>query len=116
MKFDGPVTLLQVNAMDITFNNSPLTTVPLTTVSPTTLQFIFTAPKDGTYTFTINKQYLQDDLGRTLPSDVVFSRLVEGSCGPSYLASLSNNEICRCLRTDNLCECDCGDMGASMQY
>ena len=73
--------------------------------------------RDGTYTFTLKKENLQDDLQRTLPSDIVFSRIVEGSCGPSYLASLSNsNEICHCLRSADMCECDCGDMGASMQY
>ena len=43
MKFDGPVTLLQVNSMQISENAKLLTTVPVTAVSPTTLQFIFTA-------------------------------------------------------------------------
>ena len=60
---------------------------------------------------------MQDDLQRELPENIVFNRIVDSACGPAYLASLSQEAgVCRCRRSSDQCECQCGGMGASMVY
>lgn len=116
MSFDEPITLVQAEAVEVTLNGEK-TVLSVTSLDATTLQFIYTAPNEGTAVFELKKEMVKDDLQRVLPSDVQFTRIVEGACGPSYLASLSQEAgVCRCRRSVDKCECQCGDLGASMDY
>ena len=110
------MTLVQTEAVEVTMNDE-IVTLSASSLDPTTLQFAYKIPMQGKVVFTLKKEAIQDDLHRPLPQNVKFTRFVGNACGPSYLASLSQNtSVCRCRRSYDQCECQCGDMGASLHY
>ena len=84
------------------------------------IRFEYTVPSEAAkavLTITLRGEAVQDDMQRALPSDVTFTRRVESPCGPAYLAALSANAgVCRCRRSSARCECQCGKLGASMEF
>lgn len=110
------MTLVQEEAVEVTMEDETIT-LAATSADPTTIEFAYKIPVQGKVTFTLKKEAIQDDLQRSLPANVEFTRIVGSACGPSYLASLSQNaSVCRCRRSYDQCECQCGELGASMQY
>ena len=114
--FDEPITLVDADAIEVTVDEET-EVISAVAVDSTTLQFTYQVPVQGTAMFVVKKEAVQDDLQRELPENIVFNRIVDSACGPAYLASLSQEAgVCRCRRSSDQCECQCGGMGASMVY
>ena len=63
----------------------------------------------------LNKNTLEDDMNRRL-SEYSVTRPITSSCGPAYLLDNTKMDVCRCRRTSTRCECNCGGLGASLEY
>lgn len=57
---------------------------------------------------------LEDLEGRAVAATRV-TREVTVACGPEALAR-REMDVCRCRRSSSKCECDCGGIGAAMEY
>lgn len=64
----------------------------------------------------LNKDALEDDMDRKLPEYPIVTRPITSSCGPAYLLDNTTMDVCRCRRTNTRCECNCGGLGASLEY
>ena len=123
LTFDEAVTIVSQDALRFSSQGVELAGLAAGSVVSSqghTIQFEYTVPSEAAntvLTITLRGEAVQDDMQRALPSDVTFTRRVESPCGPAYLASLSANAgVCRCRRSSSRCECQCGNLGASMEF
>ena len=123
MRFDEAVTVVSQDALRFSSNGVELpglSSGAAVVSQGHEIYFDYTIPVEAVgnvMTITLNREAVQDDMQRTLPEDAVFTRRLESPCGPAYLASLSGDaSVCRCRRSDTRCECQCGNLGASMEY
>lgn len=127
LRFDEAVTIVSQDALRFASNGVELPGLAAgATVSSEghVIRFEYTVPSEAARTVlavTLRGEAVRDDMQRALPSDVTFTRRVESPCGPAYLAALAANTeaeagVCRCRRSSARCECQCGKLGASMEF
>ena len=123
LSFDEAVTVVEADALRFASDGAELPGLPVGAAVESqghTIRFEYTVPSEAAnslLTITLRGEAVRDDMQRALPSDVAFTRRVGSFCGPAYLASLSGSaDVCRCRRSSTRCECQCGDLGAAMDF